>query len=181
MLITKIRIKNEFPENIDLQILVAQLEYRFARAGFITKVYIRNSSSIKIGLWMQTFKLDISKHDRNLRYNPYQVKLTSSPNWDQRVKFNKIVNVVLNKWKVSANVKSGPFTIRKGKEVMDEYDWENQVPIWVRDNQRKGYFVEACDEKLFIEARRIEKNKKAQLKRKSDRQRLEKTQHLKLV
>jgi hypothetical protein len=142
----------------------AQLEFEFNKKGFITNVYIVNSQSIKIGLWMRTFKLDTLKHDRNLQVNPYQSKLTSLPNWDQRVIFNNIVNKVLDKFKVSANIKSGPYTIREGLECMTEYDWQDQKPAWVYENERKGYYVIAVNEKEFI-AQRKEKRRLAQKER----------------
>lgn len=182
MKVTSIRIKGLKPEDIELQIIQSQLEYRFAKAGFITEVSIVNKTSLKIGLWMKSFKLDTNKWDRNLQINPHlSPKLTTTPNWDQRVSFNNIVNSVLNKFKVSANVKSGPFTIRKGKQTFDKYDWYDQKPEWIRHNEFRGYGVQAIDEKHFLECRRIELNKKANEKRAQASQRLAQRPHLSLV
>lgn len=160
MKLTRMNIKGEKLGAL-LETIKAQLEFEFNRKGFITDVYVVNSQSIKIGLWMRTFKLDTLKHDRNLQVNPYQSKLTSLPNWDQRVTFNNIVNKVLNKWKVSATIKSGPYTIRTGMECFHEYDWTDQKPMWCWENERKGYYIKAVNEKEFIaqrkESRRLAK------------------------
>lgn len=159
MKITRMSIKGEKLGAL-LETIKAQLEFEFNKKGFITDVYVVNSQSIKIGLWMRTFKLDTIKHDRNLQVSPYQSRLTSLPNWDQRVVFNNVVNKVLNNWKVSCTVKSGPFTIRTGMTCFDEYDWQDQKPAWAYENERKGYYVTAVNEREFIAAR-IEKRKLA--------------------
>src|ERR1700684_2985374 len=100
MKITKMRIKGLKP-NKDQQIdILLTLASKLDKAGFITQVSIATSSSLRIGLRMKSFVLDVSKHDRNLKSN---TRLTNLPTWHQRVKFNNIVNSVLNKFKVSAN------------------------------------------------------------------------------
>lgn len=159
MKITRMNIKGEKLGGF-LETIKSQLEFEFYKKGFITEVYIVNSQSIKIGLWMNTFKLDTSKHDRNLQVNPFQSKLTTLPTWDQRVVFNNIVNKVLNKFKVSANVKSGPFTVREGTKCFTEYEWTGQKPMWIYENERKGYYITAVNEKKYI-AERKEKRRLA--------------------
>lgn len=160
MKITRMNIKGEKLGAL-LETIKAQLDFEFNLKGFITDVYVVNSQSIKIGLWMKTFKLDTLKHDRNLQVNPYQKKLTTLPTWDQCVIFNNVVNKVLNKFKVSANVKSGPFTIREGKTCHTEYEWSDQKPLWIYENERRGYYITSVNEKEFIaqrkEARRLAK------------------------
>lgn len=147
-----------------------ELKRRFNKAGFLTGVDVASDSGLKIGLHMCSFRIDTKKHDRNLRHNPHLgSKLTTTPTWDQRVEFNDIVNAVLNKFKVSANVKSGPFTIRVGETARTEWDWSHEKPGYITHNECRGYYVEACDEREFLEKRRTERNKAAAAKRAAKR------------
>ena len=66
---------------------------------------------------------------------------TNVPTWNQRVTYNNVVNQVLTFFNVSANVKSGDYTVRHGLEAMTERDWYNQKPMWVTMNEDKGYYV----------------------------------------
>lgn len=175
------RIKGQTLSAQTMRDIELTLNLKFSKAGFITDVSIVNSCSIKIGLWMCTFRLDTTKHDRNLQCNPYQKKLTTLPNWDQRVKFNNIVNATLNSYKVSANIKSGPYTIREGKACMTEYEWQDQKPSYVYSNESKGYFIESVNEKQFIEERRLARNRKANEKRAQANQRIQQRPHLVLA
>lgn len=166
MKITSMRIKSKKPTPQQMRDIMLTFELRFNRAGFVTGVNQLTSTSIKLGLHMRSFKLDLSKHDRNLRHNPHlPSKLDNSPTWDQRVEFNDIVNAVLNKFRVSANVKSGPFTVRVGRNARTEWDWQHEIPEWIRHNEARGYYVEQIDEKQYLEDRRIERNKIAAQRR----------------
>ena len=166
MKITRMRIKGTKLGGLRMNALMVELKRRFNKAGFITGVNVQNNSSLHIGLHMRSFKLDVTKHDRNLRHSPHSSpKLTDVPVWDQRVEFNDIVNAVLNKYRVSANIKSGPFTIRSGTEAMTEGDWLDQKPFWITQNENNGYYIESCNEAKFIEQRRVARNKVAKLKR----------------
>jgi len=165
MKITKMRIKGQKPTHEQMIDIELALRARFARAGFITGVHLVNSARIDIGQHMRSFSLDTSKHDRNLQCSPYKERLTNLPTWGQRVEFNNIVNSVLNKYKVSANVKSGPYTIRQGMESMTEKDWHRQTPDWIRQNMARGYYIEPVDEKDYLEHRRQIRNEKARQKR----------------
>jgi hypothetical protein len=171
MKITKMRTKaGEVPSTDVVLEIERLLRTRFERAGFITEVRALTRTSIKIGLHMRTFSLDLTKHDRNLYRSQCGDKLTNLPTWDQRVEFNDIVNSVLNKYGISANVKSGPFVIRKGKEAMVEGDWVDQKPEWIHHNEMRGNYIEAIDEREYIEERRVERNKRAIERRKQMRQ-----------
>lgn len=182
MKITKIRVKGQKPETNDLNLIVSQLSHKLAKVGFITEVEIVNSTCIKVGQRMRSFSLDLTKHDRNLQVNPHlNPKLTNLPTWDQRVQFNNILNEVLNKLKVSANVKSGPYTIRQGTEAMTESYWHDQKPDWVRNNDAKGFYIESIDEKSYLEERRQRRLIEARTKRELNKQREEKTPHLLIV
>jgi len=167
MKITKIRTKkNEIPStNIILQ-FERELRQQFKTAGFITNVNAETRTGIKIGLRMRSFSLDLTKHSRNLYISPYGDKLTNLPTWDQRVVFNNIVNKVMNKYKLSGNVKSGPYTIRQGFTVMDEYDWQDQKPDYVYANEMRGHGpIVSVNEKEYLEERRIDRNLAAKVKR----------------
>lgn len=181
MKITKMRIKGQKPGGLKMNDVLVELKHRFDRAGFQTNVGVISDSGIKIGLWMRTFILDTTKHELNLQCNPYQQKLTKLPNWDQRVKFNDIVNSVLNKFKVSANVKSGPFIIREGLECMTEYHWQDQKPSWIYQNEQNGYYITSVNEKEFIEARRLKRLKKQRENRAKVKQCLNQRPHLSIV
>lgn len=166
MRITKMRIKGEVPSTEVTFEIERTLRNRLAKAGYITNVNALTRTALKIGLHMRSFKLDLTKHDRNLRHNPYlPSKLTDTPTWDQRVEFNDIVNAVLNKFKVSARVVSGPFTIRDGVKCMNENDWYDQKPAWITHNESRGWYVESVNERAFTEERRLERNEKARARR----------------
>ena len=170
MKVTKIRVNGLVPEFYHMESIVIRLNSEFKKAGFVTNVSIATKTSLNIGLHMRCFTLDLSMHDRNLQCNPYQKRLTNLPTWSQRVEFNDIVNKVLNKFKVSANVKSGPYTIRQGLDAMNEYDWNDQKPSYIQSNEANGYYIESINEKEYLESKRIErneKNRKARLDKKS--------------
>lgn len=167
MKITKMRNKkNEVPSSDVILAVEKELKAQFIRAGFITNVNTETRTCIKIGLHMKSFSLDLSKHDRNLYKSQCGDKLTNLPTWDQRVVFNNIVNNVLNKFKLSGNVKSGPYTIRQGFTAMTEYDWQDQKPSYVHSNERNGHGpIVKVNEKQYLEERRIARNLEAKAKR----------------
>lgn len=168
MKITRMNIKGKKLSSTMADV-VFELKKRFSKAGFITGVSVVNSQSIKIGLHMRSFSLDVTKHDRNLQVNPYGKRLTNLPTWDQRVEFNNIVNSVLNKFKVSANVKSGPYTIREGLDSFNEDDWHNQKPDWLRLNEFSGWYIEPVNEKAYLKEKQRLANEKRKLARQAMR------------
>lgn len=165
MKITSIRIKGQKPTGVQLVDIMYDLKKRFQRAGFITGIEVKNTTSLKVGQHMRSFSLDITKHDRNLQCSPYANKLTNLPTWDQRVEFNNIINSVLNKYKVSANISSGPYTIRKGLVNFGESDWHNQTPEYIRHNHARGYCIESVDEVQYLDEKRLQNNAKAKQRR----------------
>lgn len=166
MRVTKMRVDGKKLGGLKMANLIFELKFRFEKAGFITGVGVTSDSGLKIGLRQSSFKIDIEKHDRNLRYSPHSNrKLTSQPTWDQRVKFNDIINGVFNKFKVSANIKSGPFTIRQGTKSFFECDWDEQKPDYIRQNEIAGHYIESCNEREFLRQRQSVRNKESQIKR----------------
>lgn len=120
MKITKIRSDNEKLSSTKMTVITNELKQAFNKAGFITEVSIVNSSSIKIGMHMCSFRVDTNKLGYNARINSYTVrrckagyKKTSTPTWTQREEFNHIINNVLDLYKVKANIKSGDYTVRR--------------------------------------------------------------------
>jgi len=59
--------------------------------------------------------------------SPYSGRRGRILNWDDWVKVNNTINKVLNKERISANVKSlkGKFIVRQGAKAMTERDWEH--------------------------------------------------------
>lgn len=148
MKLTKLRNKDGSKlESIQFDLIESKLNHALYKAGFITDITMVNSSQIKIGQRMRTFSIDVSRLGYNTQMNPYQKRRTNLPCWKQRVEFNMIVNAVLDSLKISCNIKSGPFVIREGMLKFDEYDWSDQKPIWMYENERKGYRIEAGDYK----------------------------------
>ena len=141
----------------ELEALVQTLLAKLEIAGFLTEGSVINSSSIKIGMRMKSFVINVQKLGYNARYNPYGkskkgYSRTSTPTWDQRVQFNDMVNQVLNDLNISANVTSGPFTIRKGLDNFDESDWEDQKPEYLWHNEARGFKITEMPVQLKIVA-----------------------------
>jgi hypothetical protein len=122
----------------EMNMIIERLDYKFNEAGFLTSVYQLNGTSLNISQGGKCFSVDVSKlgHNARLPYvtNQYGTycgikyirgyKKTSLPTWDQRVRFNNILNEVLDFYKVTCNIKSGPFVIRDRKNgSMHECDW----------------------------------------------------------
>ncbi len=140
MKITKMRVKGKIPSTDVLLAIERELKESFTRAGFITNVSFGDTrSSMKIGLHMRSFSIDVSKlgYNATIYANSLAMNLrngykrTNVPTWNQRVKFNQIVNKVLTRNKVSATVRSGPFLIRDGLKALKEVDWRFQVPEYL--------------------------------------------------
>lgn len=148
------KIRNRFNEKLNetsLQVLSIELLKKLNEAGFITDWHIVNSQSIKLGMHSKSFTVDVKRLGYNARYNPFsRTKLgytrTSTPTWDQRVQFNDIVNSVLNEFGITCNVKSGPFTIRKGGISLNENDWYSQKPDYLWHNESRGFTIESIEE-----------------------------------
>lgn len=120
-----------------LEQLASVIYRKLKAAGFITDVERVGLSGLRIGLHMKCFVVDTDMHGYNARM-PYVnryvgtidttgsvvgFKRTNIPTWDQRVAFNNILNDVLSTYRVSATIKSGPFTVRDGLTVYTERDW----------------------------------------------------------
>lgn len=166
MKVTRIRIGEgtKKPTAKELLNIKTLLCIDFKEAGFITEVSIVNSTSIRIGLHMKSFVLDLTKHHRNLYRNRFGEKLTSLPTWKQRVGFNEIVNDVLNDLKVSALVRSDVFDIRNGMHCFDEYDWNHQLINSPYRNQNTE--IIEIDENEYLDEKRRARNVRAREKRK---------------
>jgi hypothetical protein len=145
MKITKMRINGKVLTAVQMAMIQNELAVEIYKAGFLTSISKVNASHLRLGLHMCSFKVDTTIHGHNVRHNPsLGQRRTSTPTWAQRVEYNNIVNAVLDSFNVSANVKSGPFTIRQGNEAMNQSDWLNQKPDWMSQNETRGWYVEAA-------------------------------------
>lgn len=138
MILTKIRNNDGKLKAKSLQTLANALSKALTKEGFITDVTVKNSSSLKLGLHSRCFSINTQKlghnaviysADSSMKFKK-GYKRTNVPVWDQRVRFNDVVNDVLDSFRVSANIKSGPFTIRKGYDRGTEDSWRNEIPSW---------------------------------------------------
>jgi len=119
MKITNIRTKNnEIPSTDSILALEKMLVSKFNKAGFITVVNPLTRASLKIGLHMCSFRVDIDKLGHNADFGnagrmcKLGYKKTAVPTWEQREQFNHIVNDCFDKLKLSATIKSGDLLIR---------------------------------------------------------------------
>lgn len=147
---TKIRTKTGLKTSeTHLALLTMNIVRKCAVAGCRTEATVINSTSIKIGLHMCSFRIETKKIGYNARVgghcdSPKGYKRTDVPTWDQRVEFNDIVNECFNSSGLTANIKSGCYTIRSGARSFNESDWSNQKPTWM--GYSLGYQTEIVTE-----------------------------------
>jgi hypothetical protein len=48
---------------------------------------------------------------------------------------------------------------------MNEQDWYEQKPDWIRHNEARGFCIESIDEKEYLEERRLARNREAKARR----------------
>lgn len=126
----------------DLKELIKLVEIKMLIKGFEVQGEIVNSSSIKLGSNKMQFRVIPEKLGYNTRVNPHLgMRRTRCPSWEQRVDFNRTLNRILDDLGYSANVFSGPFTIRQGLEHFQENDWRDQKPDYIRQNESQGFKV----------------------------------------
>ena len=136
MKVTKIKCKDgtKFP----LDTLCARLEFEFNKAGFVAGTEIKNSQSISIGGHMRQFNIDTKKLGHNADYSQYAQKTCKAgfkrcdiPTWDQRVKFNRLINRVFNQFSLVANIKSGLFVVRTIESGSIHNWFREEYPDWI--------------------------------------------------
>lgn len=145
MKITKIKTLNK--SQIDLRIVAEMLEIQLNKVGFIVNSYVINSSRIDLKLHGRSFSIDTTVYGHNTSYCLGNKKRTNVPSWEQRVCFNYIVNMVMDFYGLSANIKSGAYTIRIGTKGFVETDWNEQKPEYERHNESRGFYKELGDYK----------------------------------
>ena len=135
---TGIRYKNKQglskPSERILEDLCEKILWAMERKGFITNAAVLNSTSIKIGLHMSSFRVNTTKLGHNARTNqfiksPKGYKRTDVPTWDQRVEFNDIVNDLFDSYSLQATIKSGCYTVRSRQGRRSEHDWHHETPM----------------------------------------------------
>lgn len=127
------RIRDNKGKKIDFEKtcqIAETLFNKLNRKGFRTKVVTLSNTTINIGLHGSSFRINTNALGYNAKlvsnaisYKGY--KRTDVPTWQQRVKFNEIINQTLDNFKISATIKSGIYKVRKGTKSMTEWDWEN--------------------------------------------------------
>lgn len=154
MKLTKLRVFNGSKATLDkptvqqLKDLIVFIEVKMQRLGFEVFGDIINSTHIKLGSNKCQFRIIVERLGYNTRVNPHlNLKRTRVPGWDQRVKFNNTLNQIMDELDFSANVVSGPFTIRQGLQHFTESDWHNQKPEWIQSNEARGFGIEEYDYK----------------------------------
>lgn len=121
------------PCPMQLNELCETIVYKALRAGFLTEAHTLTGTSIKIGLHMCSFRIDVNKLGHNARLgkfidSPKGYKRTNAPTWDQRVEFNDLVNDVFDNANLSARIMSGSFQVRnKCTGRRDEQDWISEA------------------------------------------------------
>jgi len=147
MKLTKMSKNNNKLTALDFTALIQDLENTIKALGFITEIEQVNSQSIKLGLHMRSFSIDLSVHGYNTQKRPYGQRRTNLPCWAQRVTYNDALNEVLDQHGISCNIKSGPYIIRQGLKSLTEQDWDLQIPRYQLENESKGYSLEQGDYK----------------------------------
>lgn len=136
------RINGKKPASFQLESIVNDLRAEFIKQGFETEVEQKNSTAVKIGGGGKCFTVNVAQlgHNASIGFTNGMgyfydntgikgYKRTSIPTWDQRVEFNDIINKILDAYEVTANIKSGPYTIRhKDLGGYSEGDWHDQTP-----------------------------------------------------
>ena len=143
MNITSIRFNSKKPTEKQLKQLCSLIESRMKTIGFEVGAWKITSSAVKVSAHRQSFTVNPLIRGHNLRHNPMYPKprLTRTPTWNQRVEFNVVLNGILDSLAITANIKSGEYTIRKGFTVYTESDWDTQQPSWERENIDKGHYI----------------------------------------
>ena len=179
MRVTNIRIQGVKATQAQTDRIVKAISKQLKAAGFITNVRSFSATSITLGLHMKSFVIDTDKLGYNARmhggYNGLGMQLslsgtlasfkrTSLPTWDQRVKFNDIVNDALDAANATARVVSGPFIVRDVKQGRyDEQAWLGMVPSYADPDQIQTLTAEMQAE--ANEARKAHKRRLAAIAR----------------
>lgn len=161
--------------------------FKLRNNGFITEASLVNSSSIKIGLHMSSFRVDTAKLGHNARVgrqthlcayfksdSPKGYKRTDVPTWEQRVQFNDIVNDMFDAYGLMATIRSGAYVVRTRDGRRAEWDWAHEGDSsgnWSCDAQRDIIMSEA-EARELLDSDRLEAEHKVKqrLQRKLARQ-----------
>lgn len=101
------------------------------REGFITEVEMTEAFQIRVGLHMRSFRIDTRRLGYNADVSPWARKRsvkgyvrTSTPTWEQREKFNHIINDVLDAHGITATVRNSAVYIRTREGRINNWDHE---------------------------------------------------------
>jgi hypothetical protein len=159
-----------------LEAVCAEIVSLTAKVGFITGARVVSKGGISIGIHSRQFRINTAKLGYNARLcgdSPKGYKRVDVPTWDQRVEFNGIVNKVFDRFKLSASIISGNYTVRS-TESGAFYRWpeggdRGNVSGWSGDasssitTEKEARDVHNSDklEKEYAEKRKIENSAKA--------------------
>lgn len=140
MKITNMRLDNPNGRLLTRQEIAAvlgDLERAIYRAGFVSNVREISKSGVNIAVSGKTFKINPKFHGYNARVGYYDGRgvvvqkasetgyvKTDIPTWEQRVEFNHLINDVLDKHNVSADVRSTGNFIVRSRETGAVRDWK---------------------------------------------------------
>jgi len=108
-------------------IMAATLKDLLAALGFITDYDLINKRSFRLSLNRGSFRINTAMLGRNGRRDSrWQdtikgYKFTDVPTWEQRKDYNHEVNRYLDELGISATVRNGLYTIRKGREAVTSW------------------------------------------------------------
>jgi hypothetical protein len=152
---TKIRLKDgSKPSQWTLEQVQSIIDAKMGKMGFITEVYILNSTSIKVGLHMCSFRINTNMRGYNAdtghsgKRCKAGYKKTSIPTWEERVMFNDIVNDAFDTMGLNCNIKSGSFIVRDfDTGRYNERDWDLN-----RHSNERAYYEISKESELLNEA-----------------------------
>lgn len=164
------RIKSLENRELDIEGIAQGLVTVLNDAGFKCGYNKVTRSGMNISGHRCSFTIDKDILGYNLRKNMSRDSLTgwkrtNTPTWDQRVQFNQIVQRFFDANNLQCKAISGVFIVKDLEQNYDEYDWQDQKPDYMYQNERNGYnVIKRCNEKKYKELEKQCK-KRAKLKK----------------
>ncbi len=158
--------KTAKPDQSDLRSIVRAIR----SAGKPKRVSVP-SIGLKIGLHMCSFRINPEVHGYNGRIDRYSktvagYKRTAVPTWNQREDFNHLINEVFDTWKLSAVIKSGPYTVRTKSGAVTNWNPIGQgFHGYQSEIMPESEARDCCDSDRLENEARLKRNETARLKR----------------
>lgn len=135
------------------------LEGELKAAGFITDVSAPTHTTLHLNYSSHAcFVIDTDLLGYNYREDDHHSlvgwKRTAVPTWDQRVEFNDLLNLFLDRHKLKCNIKSGPYTVRTYENGgRTEWHWQHEKPFWQIQNEQRFGTIEKLTPSMEEEAK----------------------------